>query len=156
MGSWAESNYWGGTMTDNGCGITAISIIASGYGSKYTPEYFRNKYYPHLDATKIEKAINSLGIKCTEFYFDSSRINTKYLSDWLKTGRPILVCLDSTKKNIWTEASHYMAILDINENGEFYISNPNGLDESKKASNWYSPSEIIPYIAKALFIESYN
>lgn len=156
IGSWAENSYWGGTMTDNGCGITAISIIASGYGSKYTPEDLRAKYYPHLDSTKIEKAINSLGIECTEFYFDSTRLSTKYISDWLKTDRPILVCLDSNKKNIWTEASHYMAILDINEDGDFYISNPNGLDGTEKASNWYSPSEIVPYIAKALFIESYN
>lgn len=156
LGSWSENSYWGGTMTDNGCGITAISIIASGYGSSLTPEDLRDKYYPHLDATKIEYAINSFGIECTEFYFDSSRINTKYISDWLKTSRPVLICLDSSKKNIWTEASHYMAILDINENGEFYISNPNGLDETEKASGWYDPSEVIPYVAKVLFIESYK
>ena len=27
--SWAQNSYWGGTMEENGCGITAISIIAS-------------------------------------------------------------------------------------------------------------------------------
>lgn len=156
LGSWAENSYWGGTMTENGCGITAISIIASGYGSTITPEDLREKYYPHLDSSKIERSINSLGIECTEFYFDSSVINTKYISDWLKTGRPVLVCLDSSKENIWTEASHYMVILDINENGEFYISNPNGLDGTEKASGWYDPSEVVPHVAKILFIESYK
>lgn len=156
LGSWAESSYWGGTMTENGCGITSISIIASGYGSEYTPEYFRSKYYPHLEAEDIVYAINLLGIECTEFYFDSSVINTKYISNWLETGRPILVCLDSSEENIWTEASHYMVLLDINENGEIYVSNPNGLDGTEKASGWYEPSEVIPYIVKVLFIESYQ
>lgn len=156
LGSWAENDYWGGTMTENGCGITAISIIASGYGSSYTPEDLREKYYPHLDSTEIQHSINSLGIECTEFYFDSSRLNTKYISDWLRTGRPVLVCLDSENENIWTEASHYMVFLDINENGEFYISNPNGLDGTVEASGWFDPSEVLPHVAKALFIESYQ
>ena len=156
LGSWAEKDYWGGTMTENGCGITAISIIASGYGSSYTPEDLREKYYPHLDSTDIEYSINSLGIECTEFYFDTSVINTKYISDWLKTGRPILICLDSENENIWTEASHYMVLLNINENGQFYISNPNGLDGTVEASGWFEPSEVLPHVAKALFIESYE
>ena len=156
LGTWAENDYWGGTMTENGCGITAIAILASGYGSNITPETLREKYYPHLDSEKIQLTINSLGIECTEFYFDSSRLNTKYISDWLKTGRPVLVCLDSQKENIWTEASHYMVFLDINENGEFYISNPNGLDGTVEASGWFDPSEVLPHVAKALFIESYQ
>lgn len=30
--SWSNNEYWGGTMTENGCGITVMSIILSGYG----------------------------------------------------------------------------------------------------------------------------
>ena len=44
--SWSEKSYWGGTMSENGCGITSIAIIASGYGLKTTPETLREKYYP--------------------------------------------------------------------------------------------------------------
>ena len=38
--------YWGDTMAENGCGITVMSIILSGYGKDYTPEDLREKYYP--------------------------------------------------------------------------------------------------------------
>jgi hypothetical protein len=37
-----------------------------------------------------------------------------------------------------------------------YISNPNGLENSSKSSGWYNFNEVTPYIAKALYIESYN
>ena len=40
--SWANNTYWGGTMAENGCGITSMSIILSGYEKNYTPEYLRN------------------------------------------------------------------------------------------------------------------
>ena len=51
--SWSNNDYWDGTMADNGCGITALSIILSGYGKIYTPEYLRQKYYPTSVMTKI-------------------------------------------------------------------------------------------------------
>ena len=155
LGSWAENSYWGGTMAENGCGITSIAIIASGYGLDVTPEDLREEYYPHLDAEDIESAINKLGIECTEFYFSSLYINEEYISEWLETDRPILVCLDSSLENMWTAASHYMVLLDVDEDGNIYVSNPNGEEGSEKESNWYSPDEVLPYIAKALFIESY-
>ena len=155
IGSWAENDYWGGTMSENGCGITSLAIIASGYGLDVTPEDLREKYYPHLDADDIADAINDLGIECTDFWFSSIYLNEEYISEWLETDRPILICLDNTNSNMWTELSHYMVLLDIDEDGNFYVSNPNGEDGSETASNWYSPDEVLPYIAKALFIESY-
>ena len=27
--SWSEKSYWGGTMRENGCGITSLAVIAS-------------------------------------------------------------------------------------------------------------------------------
>ena len=44
--SWSNKEYWGDTMAENGCGITVMSIILSGYGKDYTPEDLREKYYP--------------------------------------------------------------------------------------------------------------
>lgn len=153
--SWAYNSYWGGTMAENGCGITSLSIIASGYGSAVTPENLRTKYYPHLDTTEIPKALKNLGIKASDFYFNNEYVSKKYITEWLKSNRPVLICVDNTKENIWTSASHYMVLLDVDENGLFYISNPNGIDGTKNASGWYSANEIMPYIVKALFIESY-
>ena len=48
-----------------------------------------------------------------------------------------------------------MVLLDIDSDGNFYLSNPNGIDGTKTSSNWYNPNEIIPYVAKIMFIESY-
>lgn len=39
--SWSNKQYWGGTMEENGCGITAIATILSGYNKNYTPEELR-------------------------------------------------------------------------------------------------------------------
>jgi len=132
--SWSNHSYWGGTMRENGCGITAIAIVASGYGLNITPENLRQKYYPHLEGEDMPKALNELGLKCTDFCFHQSYLNKKYIMDWLKTNRPVIICVGSEKENNWTASSHYMALLDINQEGLVYVSNPNGLEGEKKAS----------------------
>lgn len=57
------------------------------------------------------------------------------------------------KDNRWTTASHYMALLATDEN-LVYVSNPNGLENSSKSSGWYSFDEVLPWVAKALFVEN--
>jgi hypothetical protein len=154
--SWSENSYWGGTMAQNGCGITSISIIASGYGVNVTPEDLRNKYYPHLDSEKIPEALESLGIKCSDFYYYKTYLSKEYITKWLSSNRPVLVCVDNSKEdNIWTTLSHYMVLLEVDSDGLIYVSNPNGEDGAENASGWYNAEEILPYVVKALFIESY-
>ena len=63
---WSNNSYWGGNMADNGCGITAIAVILSGYNLNYTPEDLRQKYYPVLDNENISKEL-----KVTEKKSDS-------------------------------------------------------------------------------------
>ena len=133
--SWSEKSYWGGTMRENGCGITTLAIIASGYGyDDVTPETLREKFYPHLSGDKIQEALEDMGIKCTDFYFSGEYLSKKYIMDWLKTNRPVIICVGNDKKNKWTSSSHYMTLLDINSDGYVYLSNPNGLDGEDKAS----------------------
>ena len=153
--SWNEEPYWGGTMAENGCGITSIAIVASGYGSGVTPGDLREKYYPHLDGDKMQEAFEDLGIETTDFCYHGSYTSKSYISDWLRSGRPIVICVDNQKDNKWTKSSHYMVLLGIDDNGKVYVSNPNGKDGSKKASGWYGLKDISPYIVKAMFIESY-
>ena len=132
--SWSNHSYWGGTMRENGCGITSLAIVASGYGLNITPEDLRQKYYPHLEGEDMPKALKDLGFKSTDFCYHKSYLNKKYIMDWLKTNRPIIVCLGSEKENNWTSSSHYMVLLDINKDGFVYVSNPNGLDGEEKSS----------------------
>lgn len=124
--SWSEKSYWGGTMRENGCGITSLAIIASGYGLDYvTPESLREEFYPHLNGEKIPDVLEDMGIECTGFYYDEEYLSKKYIMDWLKTNRPIIICVGNNEKNKWTTSSHYMTILDINSKGFVYLSNPN-------------------------------
>ena len=153
--SWAHHRYWGSTMEENGCGITALSIILSGYNKNYSPEKLRKKYYPVLNNDKISKELSStFGIKNTDFYYDSSHLSKEAFVKHLKTNRPILICVwNKPDNNRWTTASHYMVLLATDEN-LVYVSNPNGLENSSKSSGWYNFDQVLPWVAKALFIEN--
>ena len=140
-----------------GCGITAMSIILSGYGKNYTPEDLRQKYYPVLNGENISKELKStFGISNTDFFYDDMHLSNEYIEKHLETNRPILICVwNKYEENRWTTSSHYLVLLASDGNGKVYISNPNGLENNSKSSGWYDINEITPYIAKALFIESY-
>lgn len=155
--SWSSNEYWNGTMAENGCGITALSIILSGYHQKYTPEDLRRKYYPKLDYHTIsEELTDTFHIKNTDFYYDSVHLSSEKLQEHLKTGRPILICVwNQPHDNRWTTSSHYMVLLAADDKDMVYISNPNGGEDDSKSSGWYNFNEITPYLAKALYIESY-
>lgn len=111
--SWSNLEYWGGTMTDNGCGITAIATILSGYNKNYTPGELRKKYYPVLDNEKISKELSStFGITNSNFFYDSEHLSNTYIEKHLKSNRPILICVwNKPTNNRWTTSSHYMVLL---------------------------------------------
>ena len=156
--SWANKKYWGGTMEENGCGITAISIILSGYNKDYTPNDLREKYYPMLNSDKISSVLSkTFKIKNSDFYYDSIHLSKRSLAEHLETNRPILICVwNKLKNNRWTTESHYMVLLASDNNGKVYVSNPNGLENTEKSSGWYDFDEVTPFIAKALYIEDYK
>ena len=156
--SWSNNTYWEGTMADNGCAITAMSIILSGYGKNYTPEDLRKMYYPKLDGNNISNELsNTFNIENTDFLYNDKYLCKSYIKEYLKTNRPILVCVwNKPNENRWTTTSHYMVLLATDGDKMAYVSNPNGLDNTSKSSGWYDLDEITQYIAKALFIESYK
>lgn len=156
--SWSKNSYWGGTMEENGCGITSLAIILSGYGKNVTPEDLRKKYYPVLDSNKISQELSkTYHIKNSDFVYDTKHLSNDYILEYLQTNRPILVCLwNKPSDNRWTTASHYMVLLASDNGNMVYVSNPNGLENNSKSSGWYDINEITPYLAKALFIESYE
>ena len=156
--SWSSKKYWGGTMAENGCGITAISIILSGYGKNYTPENLRKMYYPSMNYEKLSSELSStFGIKNSDFYYDSTHLSDEAIIKHLQSNRPIMVCVwNNPTNNRWTTASHYMVLLAADNKNMVYVSNPNGLENDSKSSGWYNIDEITPYIAKALYIEDYK
>lgn len=156
--SWSYKEYWGGIMADTGCGITVMSIILSGYNKDYTPERLREMYYPVLNYEQLSNELsNTFSIENSDFYYDSLHLSNNYLISHLKTNRPIIICVwNKPSNNRWTTESHYMALLATDNNDMVYVSNPNGGKCDSKSSGWYNINEISPYIAKALFIESYK
>ena len=156
--SWSNKEYWGGTMAENGCGITVMSIILSGYGKDYTPEDLREMYYPVMNYEKLSSELSStFGIENSDFYFDSVHLSDESIIEHLQTNRPIIVCVwNNPTDNRWTTASHYMVLLATDGKNMVYVSNPNGLENDSKSSGWYDIDEITPYIAKALYIEDYE
>ena len=145
-------------MAENGCGITALAIILSGYNKQYTPEDLRQKYYPKLEYNSLSKELsNTFDIKNTDFYYDKAHFSQQKLQEHLQTNRPILICVwHKPHANRWTTASHYMVLLAADDKDMVYVSNPNGGKNDNKSSGWYKFKEITPYIAKALYIKSYN
>lgn len=156
--TWSDKDYWNGPMSDTGCGITALSIILSGYNYNYTPEDLRKKYYPLLSNDEISNELSyTFNIKNTGFYYDSIHLSKEKMQEHLKTNRPILICVwNKPHNNRWTTESHYMVLLACDDNDMVYISNPNGGENDAKSSGWYKFNELTPFIAKALYIESYN
>ena len=156
--SWSNNTYWGNTMAENGCGITVMSIILSGYNKDYTPEDLRKKYYPVMDYEQFSSELSStFGIKNSGFYYDSEHLSNTYIEEHLLTNRPIIVCVwNQPHNNRWTTAALYMALLATDGNGMVYVSNPNGLKNDSKSSGWYAINEVTPYLAKALYILDYE
>ena len=153
---WKNNEYWNGNMEDYGCGITAMSIVLSGYGQNLTPEDLRTKYYPRLDYTKLSKELKSYGVDNTDFYFDAKSLSDASIIDHLKTNRPIIVCIwNKPEENRFTSKSHYMVLLAGTDDGKVYISNPNGEENNYRSSGWYDFDEISPYLAKVMYITSY-
>ena len=114
-------------MAENGCGITVMSIILSGYGKDYTPEDLRKKYYPVMDYESFSTELSStFGIKNSGFYYDTVHLSKDKIIEHLKTNRPIIVCVwNNPTDNRWTTASHYMALLATDGDNMVYVSNPN-------------------------------
>lgn len=125
--SWKDNPYWENTMETDGCGITAMSIILSGYGKNLTPEDLRENYYPVLKADNISSELaNSFGISNSNFFYDSVHLGNDYIEEYLQTNRPILLCVwNRPRSNRWTTDSHYMCLLATDGNGMVYVSNPN-------------------------------
>ncbi len=154
--SWSNNIYWDDYMKNSGCGITAMAIILSGYGKDVTPEDLRKKYYPVIDYDLLSTELyEDYGIQSSGFFYDSAYLSKGFIKNHLLENRPVLICVWSNpNENRWTTTSHYMVLLASDDDNLVYVSNPNGGINDSKSSGWYPYEEVIPYIVKALFIES--
>lgn len=128
---WAERYYWGGTMAENGCGITCLATLASGYGMKDTPEDLRKKYTSnetsHLAGERMSGELEKyFHLVNSDFLYADTYFQKDYIFDWLKEDKPILICVWDKPNSKWTTSSHYMLLLATDNISKVYVSNPNG------------------------------
>lgn len=131
--------YSTGNIGTSGCGPSSVAILASGLvDSNITPEdtavamYERNNGGPtNYERLKVE--MESRGMTSEVIWGPSAEdIQTN-----LKNGKVMLVSVNGN--TIFTSASHIMAIVDINTDGQVYICNP-----SKSTNDgWFDISEIM-------------
>lgn len=140
-GSYSGVKYSGGTIANSGCGPTSVSIVASGYGSKYNPGTLvsaaKSKYGVSNFAASPESTAKMLKTAKLN-YKRYTGISKRQLSSHLKKGKPAVVSVNSSCNAMFTGATHYIAILDI-KGDQVYVSNPN----PKKKTGWVNISNVI-------------
>lgn len=153
---WADEEYWYDTVGVCGCGITALSVALSGMGLEETPGTLRQRYPEGMDYDNMEAELRDVfGIESSGFFYDEVSLSKERLKQHLDTGNPIIICVwEDAGENRWTTLSHYMVMLAKDHNDKVYISNPSGLVNEANSSGWYDFDEVVPYIAKVLFIGS--
>ncbi len=124
-GSYKEHKYWTGTIRTDGCGPTALSIIASGItNNNYTPkdiaDMMTNKYSYDMYTSylRLKEIAESIGLKAEAIEAPSK----EQVEDSLKNGKVIIM---STHNRLFTSGNHFIALLDIDTEGNVYVSNPN-------------------------------
>ena len=140
-GSYASVAYSSGTISSSGCGPTSAAIVASGYGSSYNPGTLviaaRKKYGVsnfQASAYSTGKMLTTAGLT---YDIDNSLSKTELVAH-LESGRPAVLSVDSSCGAIFTNNTHYIAVLGINGD-QVYVSNPN----TKKTSGWVSIDTVV-------------
>lgn len=136
-GSYAENPYWNGTIHNSGCGPTAVATLASGIvNSDSNPGTIAaemNATYGVTSYSTLQSEMNSLGMPSEVVQSPSAET----IQDYLKNGKVMLVSV--TNSTIFTNNSHIMALVDINDQGQVYICNPG----SSSLHGWYDIGEIM-------------
>lgn len=131
--------YSAGNIGTSGCGPSSVAILASGLvDPNITPEdtaiamYERNNGGPtNYERLKVE--MDSRGMTSEVIWGPSA----EDIQENLKNGKVMLVSVNGS--TIFTSASHIMAIVDINTEGQVYICNP-----SKSTDDgWFDISEVM-------------
>ena len=119
--SYRDKPYGDDTIAAQGCSITSIAIVLSGYGYNYTPATWSGTSLVSIygETNKVVPSINH-----TNSVSGATSENKAAIQKHLKTGNPVIIHVLS--KSPFTANQHWMALLDISSDGsQVYLSNPN-------------------------------
>ena len=133
LGSYSTNSYWGGTVSNNGCGPTSIAIIASGYGIDKNPgeicNIIKTKYGNYTGSSTLSSALNDLGISYSTKVGDNTSTQIKNIKENLEKGNPVAVGVNGGTG--YSPGGHWMAALGM-EGDQIVISNPGNGNEAVK------------------------
>ncbi len=117
--SYRNLMYGDNTIAVQGCSITAIAIVLSGYGYDVTPATWSGNNY-----ISVSGVLNSYVGASLHYASSNSYDSKQYIQDNLKNGNPVIIHV--LARSSFTNNEHWMALLDISSDGsQVYLSNPN-------------------------------
>lgn len=128
---YGSGNTYFGTVGYCGCPTTACATMFSGFKKtqKLTPEDYRQAIYP----TSVGDGVNRLVSKYGYSFNYHGYFNKNEVIEQLKKGNPVVYHVNSA--SIYTNNEHWMALLDINDNGtKVYVATGASVSAS---SGWY-------------------
>lgn len=133
-GSYANLNtYWGGSVASEGCMITTVAILASGYGVDMTPADTNEEFKvtPGPSVSKLMR--NCLPAEISTSFEYSQYVDIETLRNHLLNGGTAYYYATGGR---FTSSTHFMAILDISADGsQIYLSNP-GAGDTSPLNGW--------------------
>lgn len=126
-GSYAGDPYWGGFISDSGCGLVSCAIVLSGYGVDVTPgdvcEKMKAEVANYSNSENLSKLLNLYGLSNErKTYIDYSGILNDIRNN-LQEGRPVIVGIDGTSDGTYSYSGHWLVILG-EDNGHIITANP--------------------------------
>lgn len=126
-GSYKNQKYFGGEISDSGCGPTSVAIVASGLGIDKTPgdiaSIIKEKYGDISSSNTLKEALTDIGITAEAKPNNSTDTTVKDIKNNLESGKPVIISVINPGDNKYSSDNHFMAILDIKGN-TITISNP--------------------------------
>lgn len=145
FGPWQNERSGSGyTLNKSGCYATAVTIVASGYGSTKIPSWNNNLY------NMLNTQSHNLGRGCPsdstggkDIGINSSDYQT--IVDWISSGGEVIIHVLGRTHNghsDYTSAQHWMPLVDISEDGsQVYVMDP--YTSSNRKEGWQPLSEIL-------------
>ncbi len=143
-GPWSSMEYAGGTIAHQGCSITCLAIVASGYGYNYTPDKWAGPNEVSIDGSLKEFLPGSHRVRIGEERESNSvtfESDKAAIQEHLKHDAVIIHVLGAkyNGNNPFTTEQHWMVLLDVRNNGsEVYVSNP-----GSRTNGWVNIDEVL-------------
>lgn len=111
--------YGGGSISDNGCSVTCLAMVASYLtGHEYLPDELA-KYFGGVAENNIARL--EMGAEAMQLPWEKLE-NFHKTIEALKEGKIIIALMDSL--SLFTDTQHFIVLTKIDENGLIWVNDP--------------------------------